>query len=102
MRSVDAKSRTPPVTARSIAPLTATWHAVIGAKGAAAATTPRYHPPIPDGKGLPLCTQILNVIRGTAGGCETRRRKRPEEERSEEEVESVSSRVERFNGRAFF
>ena len=66
MRSTSRKSRSPPVTARSIAPFTATWHAVIGAKGAAAATTPRYQPPMPEGKGFPLCTQILNVIRGTA------------------------------------
>eukprot|EP00230_Micromonas_polaris_P009490 CAMPEP_0117629630 /NCGR_PEP_ID=MMETSP0802-20121206/3071_1 /TAXON_ID=38833 /ORGANISM="Micromonas sp., Strain CCMP2099" /LENGTH=67 /DNA_ID=CAMNT_0005433859 /DNA_START=978 /DNA_END=1181 /DNA_ORIENTATION=- len=56
--------RSPPVTARSIAPFTATWHAVMGASGAAAANTPRYHPPIVCGKGLPLCTQILNVIKG--------------------------------------
>lgn len=44
MRSESIRSRTPPVTARSMAPLTATCMAVMGAKGAAAATTPRYHP----------------------------------------------------------
>ena len=53
----------PPVTTRSMAPFTATWHAVMGARRGggddAAVPTPREV-----GRGLPLCTQILNVIRG--------------------------------------
>ena len=51
---------------RSIAPFTATCAAVMGASDAAFAKTPRYHPAIDRGSALESCTQILNVISGTA------------------------------------
>ena len=58
--------RVPFVIARSMVPFTATCAAVMGARDAALAKTPRYHPARLVGSFLASCTQILNVIKGTA------------------------------------
>jgi len=59
-------ARSPFVIMRSMVPFTATCAAVMGASDAALANTPRYHPAIDVGNARPSCTQILNVIKGTA------------------------------------